>query len=147
MINNITYPLIMLTHSTMNNMRWSEQTSSPHDGGAGAPTIKNHSVTHFAGNLYCFGGYDGRRNHMTLLLYSIRDKRWFRPHHVGVGACGTVAPQLARPCSRPLTRRPIGRRRIDRRASRVVQPVGEEEGVGKARGEHRRRTGGIYICA
>lgn len=66
-------------------MQWSEQSSAPHDGGAGAPTIKNHSVTHFAGNLYCFGGYDGRRNHNSLLLYSIRDQRWFRPHHVGNG--------------------------------------------------------------
>ncbi|CAB9509976.1 zipper-like transcriptional regulator 1 [Seminavis robusta] len=69
----------------MNNMQWSEQSSSPHDGGPGAPTIKNHSVTHFAGTLYAFGGYDGRRNHNSLLLYSIRDQRWFRPHHVGTG--------------------------------------------------------------
>jgi len=70
----------------MNHMQWSEQSSAPHEnGGAGAPTIKNHSVTHFAGNLYCFGGYDGRRNHNSLLLYSIRDQRWFRPHHVGNG--------------------------------------------------------------
>lgn len=69
-------------YGNMNHMRWSEQSSGPHDGG-GAPTIKNHSVTHFAGNLYCFGGYDGRRNHNSLLVYSIRDQRWFRPHHVG----------------------------------------------------------------
>lgn len=33
--------------------------------------------------LYCFGGYDGRRNHLTLLLYSIEEKRWIRPHHLG----------------------------------------------------------------
>jgi hypothetical protein len=32
-----------------------------------------------------FGGYDGRRNHNSLLLYSIRDQRWFRPHHLGSG--------------------------------------------------------------
>lgn len=64
-------------------MQWSELSSAPQD--AGAPTIKNHSVTHFAGNLYCFGGYDGRRNHNSLLLYSIREQRWFRPHHVGNG--------------------------------------------------------------
>ncbi|KAL7557497.1 hypothetical protein ACA910_005253 [Epithemia clementina (nom. ined.)] len=44
-----------------------------------APTIKNHSVTHFGGYLYCFGGYDGRRNHMTLLIYSIAEQRWIRP--------------------------------------------------------------------
>ena len=72
----------------MEAMRWSEQTSSPNDGNTGAPTIKNHSVTHFNGYLYCFGGYDGRRNHLTLLLYSIRDQRWIRPHHVGGGEQG-----------------------------------------------------------
>jgi leucine-zipper-like transcriptional regulator 1 len=67
----------------MESMRWSEQKSSPSDGSPGAPTIKNHSVTHFNGFLYCFGGYDGRRNHLTLLLYSIREQRWIRPHIVG----------------------------------------------------------------
>lgn len=67
----------------MNHMLWSEQSSGPHDTGAGAPTIKNHSVTYWQKNLYCFGGYDGRRNHNSLLIYSIRDQRWFRPHHEG----------------------------------------------------------------
>ena len=67
----------------MEDMRWSEQNTSPKDGNPGAPTIKNHSVTHFNGYLYCFGGYDGRRNHLTLLLYSIQEERWIRPHHVG----------------------------------------------------------------
>jgi Kelch motif len=57
-----------------------------HHHAAAAPTIKNHSVTHFNGYLYCFGGYDGRRNHMTLLLYSIRQQRWIRPHHVNVSS-------------------------------------------------------------
>ena len=58
----------------MDNMRWMAE---PHnDEHAGPPTIKNHSVTHFGGNLYCFGGYDGRRNHMTLLLYRISEQRW-----------------------------------------------------------------------
>jgi hypothetical protein len=42
-------------------------------------------VTYWQKNLYCFGGYDGRRNHNSLLIYSIRDQRWFRPHHVGNG--------------------------------------------------------------
>lgn len=55
-------------------MRWSEPTT-PHDD-TGPPTIKNHSVTSFNGYLYCFGGYDGRRNHMTLLLYSLVDQMW-----------------------------------------------------------------------
>jgi len=55
-------------------MRWSEPSRSHEDGGP--PTIKNHSVTYFGGYLYCFGGYDGRRNHMTLLLYSIKDQAW-----------------------------------------------------------------------
>ena len=44
-----------------------------------APTIKNHSATHFGGYLYVFGGYDGRRNHQTLLVYSIAEQRWIRP--------------------------------------------------------------------
>mmetsp|Transcript_23008 Transcript_23008/g.33959 ORF Transcript_23008/g.33959 Transcript_23008/m.33959 type:complete len:604 (+) Transcript_23008:356-2167(+) len=58
----------------MDTMRWT-QPSKTHDG-AGPPTIKNHSVTYFGGYLYCFGGYDGKRNHMTLLLYSIKDQIW-----------------------------------------------------------------------
>ena len=46
-----------------------------------APTIKNHSVTHFGRYLYCFGGYDGRRNHTTLLIYDLIGNRWIRPIH------------------------------------------------------------------
>ena len=46
-----------------------------------APTIKNHSVTHFGRYLYCFGGYDGRRNHTTLLVYDLVGHRWIRPIH------------------------------------------------------------------
>lgn len=60
-------------------MRWKEVPS--HEHSSSAPTIKNHSVTHFNGYLFCFGGYDGRRNHMTLLLYSIAEQRWIRPQH------------------------------------------------------------------
>ncbi len=56
-------------------MRWSEIN---HEHST-APTIKNHSVTHFNGYLFCFGGYDGRRNHMTLLVYHIAEERWIRP--------------------------------------------------------------------
>jgi len=63
-------------------MRWAEQNVSPKDSPP-APTIKNHSVTHFNGYLYCFGGYDGSKNHDTMLLYSIAEERWIRPHHVG----------------------------------------------------------------
>jgi leucine-zipper-like transcriptional regulator 1 len=57
-------------------MRWSVQEPSKSNDEAGPPTIKNHSVTYFDGYLYCFGGYDGRRNHMTLLLYSLNEKIW-----------------------------------------------------------------------
>ncbi|GAX29211.1 ankyrin repeat and BTB/POZ domain-containing protein 2 [Fistulifera solaris] len=57
------------------SMRWSEIN---HEHST-APTIKNHSVTHFNGYLFCFGGYDGRRNHMTLLIYHIAEERWIRP--------------------------------------------------------------------
>ena len=59
------------------SMRWSEIN---HEHST-APTIKNHSVTHFNNYLFCFGGYDGRRNHMTLLIYSIEEERWIRPQH------------------------------------------------------------------
>ena len=51
-------------------------------GTLGAPTIKNHSVTYFNDFLYCFGGYDGRRNHNLLLLYNIKEHRWIRPQTV-----------------------------------------------------------------
>lgn len=54
-------------------------------GSLGAPTIKNHSVTYFNDHLYCFGGYDGRRNHNLLLLYNIREHRWIRPQTVQEG--------------------------------------------------------------
>ena len=62
-------------------MQWSECNSTEGIGSSAAPTIKNHSVTHFANYLYCFGGYDGRRNHMTLLLYDLKLRRWIRPNH------------------------------------------------------------------
>lgn len=62
-------------------MRWAEP-SLPDDSNAkAAPTIKNHSVTFHDGLLYCFGGYDGRRNHQTLLIYSLNEKRWRRVEH------------------------------------------------------------------
>ena len=96
-------------------MRWSEPSQQggngnsssqhhvhrPHPGAAtesavtnagaanGAPTIKNHSVTYFNGFLYCFGGYDGRRNHMTLLLYSLAEQRWIRSHHIATPSSTT----------------------------------------------------------
>eukprot|EP00559_Dactyliosolen_fragilissimus_P005667 CAMPEP_0184871154 /NCGR_PEP_ID=MMETSP0580-20130426/40192_1 /TAXON_ID=1118495 /ORGANISM="Dactyliosolen fragilissimus" /LENGTH=85 /DNA_ID=CAMNT_0027373709 /DNA_START=109 /DNA_END=363 /DNA_ORIENTATION=+ len=56
-----------------NTMQWSEP-HLPLDGGP--PTIKNHTVTHHGGYLFCFGGYDGRRNHMSLMIYSIQERRW-----------------------------------------------------------------------
>jgi len=56
-------------------MKWSEpQIDESHP--VRTPTIKNHSVTYFDDHLYCFGGYDGRRNHMTLLIYSILEQVW-----------------------------------------------------------------------
>ncbi|KAL7539125.1 hypothetical protein ACHAXR_009037 [Thalassiosira sp. AJA248-18] len=100
----------------MSNMRWSEPRPIPDsDGGGGVggggngngngnggsnnvngnnangnpttPQIKNHSVTYHRGYLYCFGGYDGRRNHQTLLIYSLREGRWITPATTG-GAGG-----------------------------------------------------------
>jgi len=61
--------------------------------GAVAPTIKNHSVTYFNDHLYCFGGYDGRRNHNLLLLYSIRQHRWIRPRLIRNSSCVNVIDQ------------------------------------------------------
>jgi len=74
----------------MSNMRWSEARPDPSSspvasnsnsrgGAATTPQIKNHSVTHHRGHLYCFGGYDGRRNHQTLLIYSLKKQRWITP--------------------------------------------------------------------
>jgi len=37
-------------------------------------------------NIDSTGGYDGSKNHDTLLLYSIAEERWIRPHHMGGGA-------------------------------------------------------------
>lgn len=62
---------------TLDSMRWTEPKLAPDSDVP--PTIKNHSVTYFHGNLYCFGGYDGHRNHMTLLLYSLKDEAWIQP--------------------------------------------------------------------
>jgi hypothetical protein len=59
-------------------MKWSEPVLS-----GGPPTIKNHSVTYHDGLLYCFGGYDGRKNHMTLLVYSIADQQWMHATTTG----------------------------------------------------------------
>lgn len=66
-------------------MKWSEpllKASVLH-----TPTIKNHSVTYFDNHLYCFGGYDGRRNHTSLVIYSIREQRWMSGQ-----ASGNVPP-------------------------------------------------------
>jgi hypothetical protein len=60
-------------------MRWSEPSLLPEDGIGSTPTIKNHSVTYYRGLLYCFGGYDGRRNNQTLLIYSLREGKWIAP--------------------------------------------------------------------
>mmetsp|Transcript_32732 Transcript_32732/g.67170 ORF Transcript_32732/g.67170 Transcript_32732/m.67170 type:complete len:374 (-) Transcript_32732:480-1601(-) len=81
--------MIMTNSSTM---RWSEpslpseganKANNPNSnvnaatsGSTSTPTIKNHSVTYHRGLLYCFGGYDGRKNHQTLLIYSLKEHRW-----------------------------------------------------------------------
>jgi hypothetical protein len=62
----------------MDSMRWSQPSPGSTEGEE-PPTIKNHSVTHFNGYLFCFGGYDGHRNHMTLLLYDLKHQVWLRP--------------------------------------------------------------------
>lgn len=83
----------------MSHMRWSEA-PLPENGGSNnsnnsgapmapsTPQIKNHSVTYHRSYLYCFGGYDGRRNHQTLLIYSLREQRWITPSITGIGMNG-----------------------------------------------------------
>lgn len=74
----------------IDTMRWS-QPATPLDD-SGPPTIKNHSVTHYAGYLYCFGGYDGRRNHMTTLLYSLEDSQWIPTKQLDQPAARNAIP-------------------------------------------------------
>jgi hypothetical protein len=83
-------------------MRWSQplryantsttETSSPNNASSSTviatPTIKNHSVTYYNNYLYCFGGYDGRRNHSSLLLFDVTSQTWSIPCNVA----GTVPP-------------------------------------------------------
>ena len=58
-------------------MRWREPRLAPDCDPP--PAIKNHSMTLHGNYLYCFGGYDGQNNHMTLLLYSLKDSAWIHP--------------------------------------------------------------------
>ena len=62
----------MVAMST-NVMRWSELSSKEDNK---APAIKNHTVNHFNGYLFCFGGYDGRKNLNKLLVYGIAEQQW-----------------------------------------------------------------------
>ena len=43
------------------------------------PQIKNHSVILYNNSLYIFGGYDGKKNHSQLHIYSIDKCEWMRP--------------------------------------------------------------------
>ena len=51
---------------------------SDESGAAVPPSKKNHSTTlHASANkLYVFGGYDGKKNHNTISVYSIDSKQW-----------------------------------------------------------------------
>ena len=88
-------------------MRWSEAPpmmmggvgeGGGGDGGGGSsshmPQIKNHSVTHHRGYLYCYGGYDGRRNHQTLSVYPLRERRWMNADSTAAGGGGGVDEDL-----------------------------------------------------
>jgi hypothetical protein len=72
-------PLLEADHHHRNN---GGVTHLGHAGGSTVtmtPTIKNHSVTHYKEHLYCFGGYDGRRNHQSLLLFNLHNQTWSIP--------------------------------------------------------------------
>mmetsp|Transcript_22188 Transcript_22188/g.33883 ORF Transcript_22188/g.33883 Transcript_22188/m.33883 type:complete len:566 (-) Transcript_22188:509-2206(-) len=61
-------------------MRWYEplpNTNQQNPPIITTPTIKNHSVTYHENYLYCFGGYDGRRNHSSLVIFDIVNRVWF----------------------------------------------------------------------
>ena len=86
-------------------MRWAEP-SPPDDSNAkagGAPTIKNHSVTYHDGLLYCFGGYDGRRNHQTLLIYSLNERRWRRVEHQAPSSAASPSAAAAAAAAAAMT--------------------------------------------
>ena len=79
------------------SMRWAEAPLDDvvNNGGSNGinnipatPQIKNHSVTHHRGYLYCFGGYDGRRNHQTLLIYSLKDQCWIKEFNSNILSIG-----------------------------------------------------------
>ena len=89
-------------------MRWAEP-SPPDDSNAkAAPTIKNHSVTFHDGLLYCFGGYDGRRNHQTLLIYSLNEKRWRRVEHQAPSSAASPSAAAAAAAAAAMGGRPTG---------------------------------------
>ena len=54
-------------------MKWSEPNI---DIGGHPPEVKNHSTTYFNDCLFRFGGFDGRANRMSLMIYSINEQRW-----------------------------------------------------------------------
>ena len=43
------------------------------------PQIKNHSTILYKRSLYIFGGYDGKKNHNTLHVFSLDNREWSRP--------------------------------------------------------------------
>jgi len=58
--------------SSKSHIKWFQPTLKD----LGPPKIKNHTVTHHNDLLYCFGGYDGHVNHMTLMIYIIERQQW-----------------------------------------------------------------------
>ena len=69
---------------TKTTVQWTKQGNKE----TGFPLLKNHSIVHFNEYLYCFGGYNGRVNSSTLLIYSIQDGKWIRPHYHGTADDG-----------------------------------------------------------
>lgn len=91
----LNHPLNHHVHPNFNHhLNHHNPVNQDHHFLSSAPTIKNHSVTHFGGYLYCFGGYDGRRNHMTLLIYSIAEQRWIRPVITNSASSSSVGPGI-----------------------------------------------------
>ena len=89
-------------------MRWAEPSPPDASNAKAAPTIKNHSVTFHDGLLYCFGGYDGRRNHQTLLIYSLTEKRWRRVEHQTPSSAAAPSAAAAAAAAAAMGGRPSG---------------------------------------
>ncbi|KAL7482436.1 hypothetical protein ACHAW6_008105 [Cyclotella cf. meneghiniana] len=121
-------------------MKWSESLHPKDEDGVSTPTIKNHSVTHHAGHLYCFGGYDGRRNHQTLLVYSLKEKRWLSSSNTN----GRTPEYVVRGVPPPGRNGHTATLAVKRRRRRRTTTTTDENGIGEE-GWMERQLRGMHV--